>query len=549
MKKLVLLTLLGLIVIVRAKSQVLFNEVYTDPGAGKHEFFEFYSTSTSTLPQSLNNYTIVTFYERPGEKGFFVMDLPNISINPRGFAVGSSAYPFNYQGVAGSSASNFSWNDPALASNEGYVKKWILKSNNLVDGNLSYDEEILPNPFNDFFFRRTGVGASYSVFLFKDGQLINTVIFGTGGYNAVIPVIITMPKLTIDMMGSAPDFAIDFSTFNSIPIEYVGQDAGSDNGYIRENDGQCGSWDKSSAQVQHTPLVSNGYVDDTQGDISVSTVINRGTAATGSTIIYDVVAAPLTSFPVTLQVYFDNGSNAFQLDGTDNFFESNIEYQVSDGAFWNTFFPHNANMLVVAISSVGCIDKVMSIPNVATLPVGLSNFQGNRNREKVRLDWTVATNELIERFEVERSSDGQHFSSQAQVLASEKTGSDLYEFFESAQNTGKLYYRLKVYSKDQKFTYSKTLVFQDQATADNNLLIINNPVTDKLTVSFANTGNQTATLRIFDLAGRVMMTQKMATYEGTNTLSLPLSSGMNAGIYIAEVNTGPDRYISKFVKQ
>src|SRR5687768_16782792 len=103
-----LLLCLCFIVIVKAKSQVILNEIYTDPGAGKHEFFELYNTSGSTVPMSLDDYSIVTFFELMGKKGFYVLDLPNLTINPQGYFVGSSALPFNYQGITNSMASDFS---------------------------------------------------------------------------------------------------------------------------------------------------------------------------------------------------------------------------------------------------------------------------------------------------------------------------------------------------------------------------------------------------------------------------------------------------------
>src|SRR5688572_3231363 len=150
MKRTLLLCSLCFIVIVKARPQVILNEIYTDPGAGKHEFFELYNTSGSTVPMSLDDYTIVTYFEFSGQKGFYVMDLPNLTINPQGFFVGSSALPFNYQGITNSTASDFCWNNASLTGNSGYLKKWVMSGSDLLDGNLNYDEAPLPANFNDF---------------------------------------------------------------------------------------------------------------------------------------------------------------------------------------------------------------------------------------------------------------------------------------------------------------------------------------------------------------------------------------------------------------
>jgi hypothetical protein len=526
-----------------SKAQVLFNEVYTDPAAGNNEFFELYNSSTSSSPLPLDDYTIVTFFEKPGEKGFYVMDLPNLSISPKGFFVGASDLPFNYQGVTNSTAADFSWNSTAFTSNNGYVKKWVLQPDN------TYAQASLPANFNDFFYRRNGVGATYSIFLYNKGTLIDALIFGTGGLVSVIPSIIAMPPLFVDMSAASPDFTIDFSTYGSIPVESTMQDAGSDNGYYREKDGLCGSWNKSDNQGQHNPRVTNGDVDGYSGVISVTAIIQKGTAITGSKIVYDVVSAPVESFPVQLEVYKDDGLSLSALDANDDYVESNTENVVTDGSFTTLFTPYDMNMLVVVKSSAGCIDKVMFVPNTSILPVTLVYFQGNLENNKVTLHWKVAQNELSDRFEVEKSTDGKNFTTTGSVTATDKSGPEDYSFTETT-GADKIYYRLKMYDRKGLSAFSKTLVFQtENYTSANRIKIINNPATDKLTMSFSSTNNQPAEIKIYDLVGRLQMNQRMNVYPGSNLVSLPLSFSFKAGVYTVEVNNGTERQTAKFVKQ
>ena len=531
-----------------AKGQAILNEVYTDPNAGKNEFFELYNTSTSSTPLSVDNYTIVTFFDRPTEKGFYVMDLPDMTVASKGYFVGSSIIPFNYQGINNSTASDFSWNSPSFTANNGYVKKWVQQTINLSDGNLGYDEAPLPVNFNDFFFRRTGFGSSYSIFVYQNGVLVNACIFGTGGYASVIPVIIGMPSLFVDMSGTAADFTIDFSIYGTIPVETVSQDAGSDNGFIRTADGLCGGWTKSSAGVQHTPQQTNGYVDGLLGSISATAIIRRGTVASGSEIEYDVVAAPITSFPVEMQIYKDIGDTMSKLDGNDIFLESNTEYVVTDGPFISKFFPYDINMLLVLKSSAGCIDKVMFLPNISVLPVKLNNFQGYLTNNKVSLQWSVSENENCNQFEVEKSFDGKNFTTTALVFGSDKPGTENYGFSE-IMNAEKVFYRLRMTDKSKAVTYSKILVFQSSVSADQTIRIMNNPATDKLTFSFNLKNSGQADVKVIDLMGRIQMKQIVNGSEGANYVSMQLASAMQSGIYIVDVVAGSDRYNAKFVKQ
>jgi hypothetical protein len=526
-----------------SKTQVLFNEVYTDPAASHNEFFELYNTSTSSTPLSLDDYTIVTYFETPGgAKGFYVMDLPNLSIAPKGYFVGASDLPFSYQGVKNSTAADFSWNSTAFTSNNGYVKEWLLQPDN------TYAEVAIPANFNDFFYRRLGTGATYSIFLYNKGVLINSLIFGTGGATEVLPVIVAMPPLFVDMSASSPDFTINFSTYNSIEIETVMQDAGNDNGYYRVGDGACGGWTKSDNKGQHNPQVTNGSVDGYSGVISVTAIIHRGTAATGSQIVYDVISAPSSSFPVTMEVYNDSPTLS-RLEANDNFIASNIENVVTDGPFTTPFTPYDANMLLVVKSKAGCIDKVMFVPNLSILPVKLVYFQGNNNNSKTNLQWNIAQNESSDHFEIEKSNDGKTFTKIGSVLSSSKAGSETYSFAETTVDEEKIFYRLKMVDKNQTVQFSRILSFQLRATSEKNLMVINNPVNDKLTISFQSLADQKIDIKVYDITGRMRIAQPLNAYKGSNLISLPLNSGFTTGTYVVDVTKGSEHYGAKFIRQ
>ncbi|MES2882986.1 MAG: hypothetical protein V4676_12625, partial [Bacteroidota bacterium] len=294
--------LLAIPAFVSVRSQAILNEVYAFPGGSRNEFYEFFNNDNT--PVSMDNYTIVTYFEEGAKKGFFVVDVPNLIVAPRGFFVGSSAIPFNYQGVTNATTSQYSWNNLAfMAANSAYLRRWELANNipAAIDENASYDLAAIPANFNDIFQKIGGGGATYNVFVFKNGVLLNIFLGGTGGATFIPDYIATLPALHVNMAGAAHDFNINFSTFGNARTEFVIQDIGSDNGYIRLRDGYCGTWTKSSSQVNHTPGITNSS-DATIPDptVSVQSAIVRGNAVSGSTFNYDVVGAAAIEFPVTL---------------------------------------------------------------------------------------------------------------------------------------------------------------------------------------------------------------------------------------------------------
>ncbi|MCB0714413.1 MAG: hypothetical protein KDC06_00230 [Chitinophagaceae bacterium] len=87
----------------------------------------------------------------------------------------------------------------------------------------------------------------------------------------------------------------------------------------------------------------------------------------------------------------------------------------------------------------------------------IENFKGQILQHKVWLQWNVSQNESTYKFDVEKSTDGQHFRVAALVFSSEKNDADQYLFFENASHR-KIMYRIKLFEKDNRTTYSKTIV-------------------------------------------------------------------------------------------
>ncbi len=534
----------------KSNAQAILNEVYCFPGGSRNEFFEFYNNSVSSA--SMDNYTVVTYYESGAEKGFFVLDLPNLTISSRGYFVGSSAIPFDYQGISGSTMSNYSWNDLAfMAANNAYLRQW--KMGNAVpaaiDGNADYDMVPIPANFNDIFQKIGGGGATYNLFVYKNGILLSSFLGGTGGNTFIPNYIVGLPKLHVDMSAASPDFDIDFSTYGTARTEFVIQDIGSDNGYMRLVDGYCGTWTKSSSQVTHTPGVTNGGDPTTvDGAVSVSSLIVRGNATSGSVINYDVVGASLIEFPVTLNIFLDNGTVMGDLDAGDTYLETKVENTVSDGGFSTTFFPYNANILIQTITSAGCIDGLRFIPNVGVLPVRFTGFRAATNFNQTDLKWIVADNESGKQFEIEKSTDGKSFSSTALVLSTVKSGSEEYEF-KVELPVVRTFYRIKLIDKNNHVSYSNTLAVGTTIKTSGYLALNQNPVESYLSFQFNSSENSSAIINIYNASGNLVYTQKTNLTKDANTVAINLDGKVFTGLYILEVKTPYDHNSVKFIKR
>jgi hypothetical protein len=534
------------------KAQVLLNEIYTDPGYGKSEFFELYNSSTSSTPTSMDGYTVMSYFEEGSSRGFYILDLPNLSVAPRGYFTGAASMPFNYQGTLNSNTAQFSWNDPLLLNNFGYLRKWVDNGNNLLDGNKNYDLAAIPVGFNDLFSKRSGNGATYNVFVFKNGILINSFFGGTGGSTAMPTFITAMPNIRIEEFTSTGSsiFNINFNSFENKPIEYVIQDGGSDNGFIRNLDGTCGTWTKSSADAKHTPGLTNGTPAQNSGSVIVAAFLIRDVANETTKIVYNITSAPTDIFPIEMQVFVDNGTVFGELDAADTFVESKIESKASNGPFSTVITPYTQNVLIVVKQAAGCFDKVMfrDIVGQSTLPLTITAWHGKRDNEQVSLTWSLAENELLKSVEVERSTDGINYTASGLVLVTEKFGPETYVFNEKMRNAGRLLYRLKMNEQNGKFSYSKILTFDYKEIQQYPLQVTQNPVKDQLQLSYYAINPGSSALRIYNMMGILQQVTNVNIKKGHNDLKMDFNYNLHKGIYVVEITDAAGQAMAKFSK-
>ncbi|RYZ29303.1 MAG: T9SS type A sorting domain-containing protein [Chitinophagaceae bacterium] len=531
-------------------AQLLLNEVYTDPGSGNQEFFEVYNPDIAA--EETDNYSLVTFYKSQTQKGFYVLDLPAGTVSGKGYFVGSAASPFNYQGVTNSTNTVFNWNDPAwLQTHNGSLTKWKLTTTgkDATDGNIDYEAN--KNPFiNDLFTRLNGSGSSFVIFLYKNGVMVNSTLLGSGGASALSADILAMPPLFVDMQGSSPDFTIDFSTYGNLPVENVNQEAGSDNGFIRDFDGACGSWTKSSAQVNHTPLATNGQMNMyATGSVSVTASIVLGNESAGSILTYNVGSTSASLFPLQLNIYVDKGSMLNQLDIGDSLLTTQVVTTTNSNYTLN-FKPYIDNIIIVVKTSVKCVDKMKLVNNIfmSTLPVKLLNFNASHQQDKALFAWSVANNEDGNYYELQSSANGTDFQTMEIIPNTTKHGTETYSYKDGKVSDGDNYYRLKMVDKSNQVSYSNVLYAGSRKETVNTIQLLQNPAASQLVFSSNSESDNKATLAIYNMQGVKVYAAPVQLKKGKQANTISLQSNISPGTYLLEVAGAKDRTTVKFIK-
>lgn len=192
---------------------------------------------------------------------------------------------------------------------------------------------------------------------------------------------------------------------------------------------------------------------------------------------------------------------------------------------------------------------IFQLAHAQTNPALLTNFKidGNTNTG-YKISWNVANNEVVNKFDVERSTNGNDYTTITVISASQKNGTETYTCNEQNPPGTKVMYRLKMTSRGRETYYSNIVFLTIRPVYDEKINILGNPVKDKLMIRFYEHQNA-LDIKIYDMAGRIFSDLKVTKTERNDIVNIPLNMSMSPGIYVVEVNNGIEKLTSKFVKQ
>jgi len=188
------------------------------------------------------------------------------------------------------------------------------------------------------------------------------------------------------------------------------------------------------------------------------------------------------------------------------------------------------------------------------LPVSLLSFSGYKDGSRNQLSWTTASEMNNRGFEVQRSTDGVNYTAIGFVssLATGGNSNDQlnYHFSDNTPAGVKQYYRLRQEDIDGRSKLS-------------NIVLINGAKPSVIAIRslFPNPASATASMivdapsaaklavLVTDMAGRNMVQQIVNVSEGSNTVSLNISS-LQSGTYLLRVMSEEGEVVTgKLVKQ
>lgn len=186
--------------------------------------------------------------------------------------------------------------------------------------------------------------------------------------------------------------------------------------------------------------------------------------------------------------------------------------------------------------------------NSEVLPVELTSFKAYQKGEHILLNWTTASETNNSHFSVERSEDGQKFKKIKEIKGKgTTTETQYYEFMDKALIAPVLYYRLKQVDLDEQFQYSKILIVKVKKTKEQFGEFYPNPSASKIVnLEYYADDNQNITVSVFDMSGKVILSQIKALSKANNNLTIDFQS-LKTGIYIIQLNNNQGSTYRKLI--
>lgn len=187
----------------------------------------------------------------------------------------------------------------------------------------------------------------------------------------------------------------------------------------------------------------------------------------------------------------------------------------------------------------------------SALPVSLISFNGERKNNDVSLSWKVSNELNMKGYEIEKAFNNGIFKPLTNITAVNNSKEYTYNVTDKNAFTSSgsaVQYRIKQINADGSFTYSKTISLNGSSNI--NSILFSNPFNNALKVQFSLATMQTITAKLYDTQGKLVATEKAATYNaGSNTITLTQSTQLKNGLYILKIDAGNEQQIFKVVKQ
>jgi hypothetical protein len=267
---------------------------------------------------------------------------------------------------------------------------------------------------------------------------------------------------------------------------------------------------------------------------------------------------------ITLKVDADVATAHFHDGATANGINANINAAAHYDCWKNIGGTANVEnegktITVTGISSInytrsGAFDGIVTLGSkteAIVLPIELTSFTATCDGKSALVEWTTATERNNNYFIVEHSDDAINFTEVARVASAGNSIEPLdYSYTDYGIHGGDNYYRLVQVDYDGTRSVSDIVVVNciENAAGEPDVLAYPNPFYGELTLELDNFDNRPARIDVYDMLGKLIYTDKVASPQNFYETVLNLSN-LPPATYTVRVSTADFVINRKVVKQ
>jgi hypothetical protein len=207
----------------------------------------------------------------------------------------------------------------------------------------------------------------------------------------------------------------------------------------------------------------------------------------------------------------------------------------------------NANCLFTDASTIITL-KVLNCGPV--LAIDLLSFSGKNNNGMADLVWVTSKEDEPVSYHIEKSTDGNHFSDIGTINGHNNSSLDqnYYHFTDPVRISGKVWYRLAIYSNGKFKKYSRVIILSDQ-TVEFTLSNVINPFSSELDFEVSVPTNSRIDALITNMMGKTVKKETFNVYAGANSLTIPGTDNLPPGMYILQIRNNETVINKKVMKK
>ena len=179
--------------------------------------------------------------------------------------------------------------------------------------------------------------------------------------------------------------------------------------------------------------------------------------------------------------------------------------------------------------------RVVFRSSIVVLPLKFISISAARKEKNIEVNWTVAEQSDIKRYEIERSADGTSFSKAGEVTARASNSNENYHWLDINPMPGINYYRIRAIHSDGRFLLSNVVVVKVSA-GNTAFKVFPNPVTNhQLNIRAGERARGTYSILLYNQQGQQIV-KRMADHRGGMfNMVIELNKTIPAGIYYLKI--------------